>query len=290
MFYLYKITNLINNKIYIGQTESPDTRWKNHLRYAENPDKTKQYIHYTIKKYGAQNFTFEVIAMSKNREDTNHAESILIIQYKSLDKNFGYNLTVGGDYGGHSERTKEKLRQATINQISEKGHPALGIKHSEESIEKQKATRKLNPKPYCTDDAKIKISNTLKGRKQSAEIVEKRKKSLRITNDAKIEEKIKSGELKCHAPDCKVFGQGFYTIFENVRYCSLHGKRMKRNGHLNKMPNLGMTGKKSPRRINFTEEQINLIVNDSRSTYRLAKEFKVTEKVIARVRRENRKV
>jgi group I intron endonuclease len=290
MFYLYKITNLINNKIYIGQTESPDTRWKNHLRYAENPDKTKQYIHYAMKKYGAQNFTFEVIAMSKNREDTNHAESILIIQYKSLDKNFGYNLTVGGDYGGHSERTKEKLRQATLNQINEKGHPALGIKHSEESIEKQKATRKLNPKPYCTDDAKIKISNTLKGRKQSAEIIEKRKIGIQKTLDAKINKQIENGELKCHAPGCEVTGRNDYTTYESKKYCKLHGRRMKRNGHINKMPNVGMTGKAPPNKKIFTEEQINLIVNDPRSTYRLAKDFKITEKVIARVRRENSKV
>lgn len=76
MHYLYKITNLINNKIYIGQTKRPNKRWYDH-RYKSAPTKI---IHYAINKYGAHNFTFEIIAISKTQEDANDAEIELIEQ------------------------------------------------------------------------------------------------------------------------------------------------------------------------------------------------------------------
>ena len=55
--YLYQITNLINNKVYIGQTNNITKRWSNH-KCCNSPD---MVIAKAIKKYGIENFKFEVL-------------------------------------------------------------------------------------------------------------------------------------------------------------------------------------------------------------------------------------
>lgn len=84
------------------------------LRKKEN--KHKQYIHYAMAKYGVENFTFTIIAscIVNDQIDIDNIENIIINQYNSRNKEFGYNLRVGGSRGFHSEKTKQKIRQATL--------------------------------------------------------------------------------------------------------------------------------------------------------------------------------
>lgn len=66
-YIVYKITNKLNGKVYIGQTtEGIEKRWKRHCGYQIN-DGT--YFHNAIKKYGAENFTIEIIDKAKNQEE-----------------------------------------------------------------------------------------------------------------------------------------------------------------------------------------------------------------------------
>ena len=58
--YIYKITNLINNKIYIGQTNNPKRRWQEHKNLGYDTKETK-LLYRAIKKYGKDNFVFEII-------------------------------------------------------------------------------------------------------------------------------------------------------------------------------------------------------------------------------------
>jgi group I intron endonuclease len=61
-FYIYKITNRLNGKVYIGQSIRLQKRWTDHKRLASNIDGGRaQYIHYAIAKYKIDNFIFEVI-------------------------------------------------------------------------------------------------------------------------------------------------------------------------------------------------------------------------------------
>lgn len=121
MHYLYKITCLINQKNYIGQTVQPAKRWYQHKLSSKAP---KQIISRAIHKFGENNFTFEIIAECKTQDDANWAEEELIKQYDSLIKNNkGYNLSVGG--GGKSglkcsEETKKKLSKASMGNINRK--------------------------------------------------------------------------------------------------------------------------------------------------------------------------
>lgn len=112
-FYLYKITNKLNNKVYIGQTINPNARWSRH----KSKEKTKRnhHLYCAIRKYGVDNFFFEIIAQAKSLEDIDEAEIISIKQNNSFDRNFGYNISHGGN-GKRiiSESTKKKLSLLNI--------------------------------------------------------------------------------------------------------------------------------------------------------------------------------
>ena len=87
---IYKIENLINHKIYIGQSNNPERRWQDHLSCTV---KGNSLIRNAILKYGKDNFSFEVIGWF---EDYNEKEKFYIKEYSSLAPE-GYNLTVGGE-------------------------------------------------------------------------------------------------------------------------------------------------------------------------------------------------
>lgn len=127
-FYLYKITNHVNNKVYIGQTINPKARWSRHRSDARSEEKIKRDRHLccAIRKYGIDNFVFEVIAQTNSLENIDAAEIACIKQYNSSDRNFGYNIALGGN-GKRimSETTKKKL--SLLN---------LGKKASKETKEK----------------------------------------------------------------------------------------------------------------------------------------------------------
>ena len=88
---LYKITNLINNKVYIGQTVHPEKRWWEHCNKAKT-GYDNYPIHLAINKYGKENFCFEILEWS---DDYDNRERELIEQFNSLSPN-GYNLIAGG--------------------------------------------------------------------------------------------------------------------------------------------------------------------------------------------------
>lgn len=153
MHYLYKITNVLNKKVYIGQTINTDRRWQAHGSYAKNPERTGQYIHRAMAKYGIENFTYEVIAACHTQEDADVTEEILIQQYNSRSIESGYNIKPGGNCSGHSEETKHKISKThqgmkhTDETIAKmKGRPGYmkGKKHSDETIQKMSEKAKAN--------------------------------------------------------------------------------------------------------------------------------------------------
>ena len=94
MAYIYKITNLINGKIYVGK------------RVRENPSDVKNYfgsgiaIRGAIEKYGKENFSKEILEhvdVTKNCKLLCDREKYWISKLNSNDENVGYNLTPGGD-------------------------------------------------------------------------------------------------------------------------------------------------------------------------------------------------
>lgn len=233
MHFLYRITNQLNGKIYIGQSNDGQYRWRQHTYLARNPAKTGQRVHYAMAKYGIENFTFEVIATCISQDDANEIEAVLITQYNSLDGNFGYNSKPGAGVAGHSESTKQKLREATIKQIEEKGHPSLGKRRSEEQRAKLSHAQRHNRKNNYTPEMREMFSRVHSGRKHPEETVQKRTAAIAEATKRRQEKELAEGKWKCHAPDCTVNGvRDDYLRYEGLRYCPKHGSRLKRNGTL----------------------------------------------------------
>ncbi len=90
---IYKIENLINHKIYIGQTVNPEKRWWQH-RHNAKMHYDNLPIHLAISKYGEENFSFTVLEWTENY---NNAEYENIKLYNSISPN-GYNVSIGGEY------------------------------------------------------------------------------------------------------------------------------------------------------------------------------------------------
>lgn len=89
--YLYQITNLINNKKYIGQTNNIQKRWSNH-KCCNSPN---MVIAKAIKKYGVDNFKFEVLYKDIPIDKIDDLERKIIQEKNTLVPN-GYNVSKGG--------------------------------------------------------------------------------------------------------------------------------------------------------------------------------------------------
>lgn len=112
---IYKVTNRINGKVYIGQTkQSLHKRWSNHC--CKNSHCS--ILHSAIKKYGAENFTVEQIDVAASKEELDKKEIYWISHFDSVAPK-GYNISLGGGGNrGHipSEETLLK-RSAALKGI-----------------------------------------------------------------------------------------------------------------------------------------------------------------------------
>ena len=116
MHYIYKITNLINNKIYIGQSKDTDKRWKQH-QYLANSVKKHQYIHRAMAKDGISNFNLEILDIGLNQWHADCLEINYINQYDSRNPDKGYNFSIGGYVTERSEETRKKISAALQGRI-----------------------------------------------------------------------------------------------------------------------------------------------------------------------------
>ena len=92
---LYKITNSVNGKIYIGQTkQSLSDRLCKHFYDSTVRD---SYFSRAIKKYGKGNFKIEAIDFASSQEDANKKEIFYINLYRARNREIGYNTSCGGD-------------------------------------------------------------------------------------------------------------------------------------------------------------------------------------------------
>ena len=91
---IYKATNTVNGKCYIGQTRhSLDYRKRVHITKANQGIDTHFYR--AIRKYGADKFRWEIICSAKNKETLNELETFYITKFDSIKH--GYNMVDGGD-------------------------------------------------------------------------------------------------------------------------------------------------------------------------------------------------
>lgn len=195
--YIYKTTNLINNKIYIGKCQRTVLASNDYLG-------SGKLLKASIAKYGKNNFCKEILENCASLQELNDKEIYWISYYKSCNKQHGYNITSGGSGGdtltnnpniysikqncseGQKNRwTKLSLKErATI--IETKigvGNPFYGKKHTDETKNKLSQSKKGIPNSKETNK---KIKLTLLHKYANKEIIktisEKMKQKISLAN------------------------------------------------------------------------------------------------------------
>lgn len=120
---IYKLTSP-SGKCYIGQTNNFRVRIN---KYKNLHCKDQPLIYNAIKKYGWDNFKVEFLyetlyCFKYIREYINYLEEKLIMEYKTTDRNFGYNLQYGGGTNYHSDETKQKMSIIMKGKVKTKEH------------------------------------------------------------------------------------------------------------------------------------------------------------------------
>jgi group I intron endonuclease len=115
---IYKITNKVNNKVYIGQTiHTIEKRWSRHC----SKNSGCLALVNAIKKHKKDSFTIEQIDSASSVEELNKKENEWILKCNSLYPN-GYNLNTGGDSKVWSDESKLKISKSHKNKILSKTH------------------------------------------------------------------------------------------------------------------------------------------------------------------------
>ncbi len=145
MFKVYKYTNLINDKIYIGQTKySLEKRAeKNGINY-----KGSKYFYRAIQKYGWENFSPEILKDNLTQEEANELEEYYIKFFDSINPLIGYNIRPGGNNSELSKESKQIISEKAKNRYKDKtNNPMYGKTHSDEAKKKMSKvkTGKNNP-------------------------------------------------------------------------------------------------------------------------------------------------
>lgn len=148
---IYKLTCESTGKGYVGYSSDVAFRWVQHQKIAENTD-DERYLYNSIRKYGWENFTKEVLYESWDGEHClNVMEPHFIAEHKTFWKDGGLNMTRGGEGVLGLERspeTIEKWRESMIAAGTPPGwnlpdwneveHPWIGRNHTEEAKEKNR--------------------------------------------------------------------------------------------------------------------------------------------------------
>jgi group I intron endonuclease len=108
--HIYKITNTINRKMYIGQTirKNAKMRWYEHCACARAGKKS--YLYDSIRKHGVGNFTWEVIDSANDLDELNLKEQYWLDAYKKIAE--VYNIREAGNNKIHSVQSKEKMKES----------------------------------------------------------------------------------------------------------------------------------------------------------------------------------
>jgi len=159
---IYKATNIVNGKCYIGQTVSSlRVRINGHIK--ESKRSITNAFHNAINKYGKNSFMWEVLCECDTKEELNDMEYHYIKSYHSHISENGYNILWGesrkpfiSGINKHTKEYREYLKRAYLGS----NNPFYGKKHTEETRLKMSHKGKNNPfygKKH-TEETRLKMS------------------------------------------------------------------------------------------------------------------------------------
>ena len=129
-YFVYKLTNDNNSKVYIGVSQNPENRLKQH-RYQARSSATQTPLYRAMRKYGVDAFEMTILYGSRDHNHVfNEMEGYFIREYNSIHPSFGYNLTTGGE-GSPENRKVAQLRKEKLK-ISETRKRSWASKTPEE--------------------------------------------------------------------------------------------------------------------------------------------------------------
>lgn len=109
---IYSITNSVNGKVYIGKSRNIAKRWAKHKCNAKNNDESCPKLYRAMRKYGEENFIFDIIQLFPDdvqEEILSRAEIKAIEEHDSI--NHGYNIAPGGIGGNIGDEAREKAKK-----------------------------------------------------------------------------------------------------------------------------------------------------------------------------------
>jgi group I intron endonuclease len=239
--YIYKITNKINNKCYIGQTTkaNPQKRWREHLQCARN--NANYPLYHSMCLHGIENFVFEEIYFAFDIDELNRAEEFFIKDFHSMITENGYNCKEGGHNKTWSDYSKKKFSEKCKGRvITESARKKIG----ESSIKKwndpewvydhKKSMEEVFNRPGQIERMSAASKKIWEENPHLKEQVSKRFKDVPKSKDQR--DKMSEGMLRAHSKAFNVFvsvpekksGRGFssYTkgkyvgTFSNPTVCA----------------------------------------------------------------------
>jgi len=185
---IYKITNKVNGKVYIGQTTQ--TGGFRARYYGSIINTTNGHLKASINKYGVENFNIsEVYDIAFSKEELDIKETIYIQLYRSYEPQYGYNKELGGASGLPTIEVRKKMSKAQRGRLITNEHrkkisksQKITLSRPEVKKKKSEAMKGVNNPNYgkkFNEEHKRKISEALRGKKHSEETRKKLKEKAR---------------------------------------------------------------------------------------------------------------
>lgn len=160
MIGVYKITNKVNGKYYIGSSKDIQKRFNSHITDLDNGTHNNTYLQRSWDKYGKDNFEFTILEET-SLDDLRNRETYYIKEFDATNHNVGYNMLNDANIGlgvSASDEVRAKISEACKG--TKNGH--YGKKHSEETkariseAKKLKAQQRwLEEKHFCENCGKL---------------------------------------------------------------------------------------------------------------------------------------
>ena len=160
---IYKITCLVNSKIYIGYTtKTVDERFKQHIKTSKDENyKHASHLYRSMREYGVENFKVEVIDIAESYEEMCEKERYWISELDTRNPEIGMNIHEGGR-GGRTGVGKQKATKKQIECLSIGWHMPM-------SDENKKLVSKIHKNKVVSEETREKLRKAQTGKKASEE-------------------------------------------------------------------------------------------------------------------------